>query len=44
LNTTRGEVEQVDEGEGNSDEDNDADEADETEEENNLAPEMPPAV
>jgi hypothetical protein len=44
LNTTRGEVEQVDEGEGNSDEDDGADETDETDEENNVSPEIPPTV
>jgi hypothetical protein len=44
LNTTRGEVEQVDEGEGNSDEDDGADETDETDEENNVSPEIPLTV
>ena len=46
LNTTRCEVEQVDEGdeEGNSDEDNDPDGIDGTEKENNLSPSVPLAV
>lgn len=44
LNTTRGEGEQVDEGEGSSDEDDGADGTDESEEGNNVPPEIPPTV
>jgi hypothetical protein len=44
LNTTREDVEQVDEGEGNSDEDNGRDGIDETEDDDDLPQGMAPAV
>jgi hypothetical protein len=44
LNTTREDVEQVDEGEGNSDEDDGADGTDETEDDDDLPQGMSPAV
>jgi hypothetical protein len=44
LNTTRGDVEQVDEGEGNSDEDNGSDGIDGTEDEDDLPQGISPTV